>query len=87
LREIERYIRQGYLDRYSLHSMVLVSYYSSFTTGRIPALFIPSGLIPIALIRNPSFLPHISHILFWVPAFPVISPHARVVPTLVSAGL
>jgi len=44
--------------------------------------FTPSDLIPIALIRDPGFLPHIPIILFWVPAFPVISPHGRVVPTL-----
>jgi len=81
LREIEKYIRQGYLDRYSLNAMRLVSCCSVFYHWADFSSFIPSDLIPIALIRNPGFIPHIQHILFWGPAFPLISLHARVVPT------
>jgi len=58
-------------DRYSLESYG----YSVPNYQADSRSFIPSDLIPIALIRDPGFVPHIPHILFWVPAFPVISPH------------
>jgi len=64
-------------DRYSKNAMVLL-----LISGRIPALFISSDLIPIALIRDPGFISHIPIILFRFPAFPVISLHVRVIPTL-----
>ena len=35
--------------------------------------FIPFDLIPIALIRDPGFFPHVPIILFRFPAFPVTS--------------
>jgi len=55
-------------DRYSMNAMVLLPYY--FATGANSSAFIPSDLIPIALIRDPGFFPHVPIILFRVPAFP-----------------
>jgi len=69
-------------DRYSKNAMVLLP--CPFSSGANSSSFIPSDLIPIALIRDPGFLPHIPIILFWIPAFPVISSHVRVVPTVLS---
>jgi len=59
-------------DRYSMNAMVLLPCPSS-NSVRIPALFIPFDFIPIALIRDPGFFPHVPIILFKFPAFPVTS--------------
>jgi len=77
LRERNRCIRQ---DRYTMNAMVLLPY-SSFKLPGEFQLFYPSDLIPIALIRDPGFFPHVPIILFRFPALPVISLHVRVIPT------
>jgi len=66
-------------DRYSMNAMVLLPYPSYFRANS--SSFIPSDLIPIALIRDPGCIPHIPIILFRSPAFPVTSLHVRVIPT------
>jgi len=68
-------------DRYSMDAMVLLPYPSYFRANS--SSFIPSDLVPIALIRDPGSVPHIPIILFRFPAFPVISLHVRVVPTVI----
>jgi len=62
-----------------MDAMVLLPYPFYFRANS--SSFIPSDLIPIALIRDPGFIPHIPIILFRFPAFPVISLHVRVIPT------
>jgi len=58
------------------YCLILLLYFRANSSS-----FIPSDLIPIALIRHPGSIPHIPIILFWFPAFPVISLHVRVIPT------
>jgi len=64
-------------DRYSMNAMVLLPFFLFFVR-RISSSFILSDLIPIALIRDPGFFPHIPIVLFWISAFPVIPLHVSV---------